>query len=75
VKPVGDSLSESLGDERPAMCRVFEQAIRNSGIEPPAEIIPDGNIHRFHVAGDKPGSQNGWYALHQGDPASGAFGF
>lgn len=25
--------------------------------------IPDGEIHRFHVPGDRPGTVNGWYIL------------
>lgn len=28
-------------------------------------IVIDGTFHRFHVAGDKPGSRNGWYILHE----------
>lgn len=34
----------------------------------------DGDIHRFHVPGDKSGSQNGWYVLYADGIASGAFG-
>src|SRR5690554_5627604 len=36
--------------------------------------IPDGQIHRFKVPGDKPGSHNGWYVLYLDGIASGAFG-
>lgn len=36
--------------------------------------IPDGQIHRFHVPGDRTGSRNGWYCLHLDGIASGAFG-
>lgn len=36
--------------------------------------IPDGQIHRFHVPGDRAGSRNGWYCLHLDGIASGAFG-
>ena len=35
---------------------------------------PDGNIHRFHVPGDKPGTLNGWYVFYLDGIASGAFG-
>ena len=35
---------------------------------------PDGAIHRFHVPGDKQGSENGWYVLYLDNIASGAFG-
>ena len=36
--------------------------------------IPDGQIHRFHVPGDRAGSRNGWYVLHLDAIACGAFG-
>jgi putative DNA primase/helicase len=36
--------------------------------------IPDGQIHRFHVPGDRSGSRNGWYVLYLDGIASGAFG-
>jgi putative DNA primase/helicase len=36
--------------------------------------IPDGQIHRFHVPGDRTGSRNGWYVLYLDGIASGAFG-
>ncbi len=35
---------------------------------------PDGQIHRFHVPGDRSGSRNGWYVLYLDGIASGAFG-
>ena len=42
----------------------------------PLEWMPqtDGGIHRFHVPGDRPGSQNGWYVLFADGIASGCFG-
>lgn len=42
----------------------------------PLDWLPegDGEIHRFHVPGDKQGQQNGWYVLFQDSIASGAFG-
>lgn len=36
--------------------------------------VPDGDIHRFRVFDDKPGSLNGWYVLYLDGIASGAFG-
>ena len=36
--------------------------------------IPDGEIHRFHVPGDRAGSRNGAYALYLDGIASGWFG-
>lgn len=36
--------------------------------------IPDGQIHRFHVPGDRVGSRNGWYVLHLDGLPVGIFG-
>lgn len=36
--------------------------------------IPDGDFHRFHVSGDRPGTRNGWYVFHLDCIAWGAFG-
>lgn len=36
--------------------------------------IADGNIHRFHVPGDKAGTLNGWYVLFADGIASGCYG-
>lgn len=53
---------------------IFKQAMQTAGIETDASILADGNLHRFHVAGDRSGSKNGWYVLHADDPAAGQFG-
>lgn len=34
---------------------------------------PDGEIHRFHVPGDKAGSRNGWYVLYLDGLPAGSF--
>jgi putative DNA primase/helicase len=52
----------------------FRQAMQTAGIETDAAIIADGTLQRFHVAGDRSGSKNGWYVLHADDPAAGQFG-
>jgi putative DNA primase/helicase len=57
-----------------ATLEVFKQAMQNVGIESPAEIIADGALHRFTVAGDRARSDNEWYVLHADEPAAGAFG-
>ena len=36
--------------------------------------VPDGDIHRVHIPGDRIGTRNGWYVLHGGDFASGCYG-
>ena len=38
------------------------------------EIHGDGKLKRYRVAGDKPGSLNGWVVLHDGERPAGAFG-
>ncbi len=40
----------------------------------PAELVPDGNLHRHHVEGDRAGTRNGWHVLHLDPPASGGGG-
>lgn len=51
----------------------LKQAMHRYGIDCTDNIPVDGKIHRFHVAGDKKGSKNGWALLHD-DPPAGAFG-
>lgn len=36
--------------------------------------VADGCIHRFHVPGDRSGTENGWYVLFADGIASGCFG-
>lgn len=52
----------------------FKVDIREAGIHPPAVVIGDGRLHRFHVPGDKPGTLNGWYKLYLNGRATGFFG-
>lgn len=35
---------------------------------------PDGQLHRFHVPGDRASSSNGWYILHLGGVSVGIYG-
>ena len=51
----------------------FCNAMRQATIDPPADILADGTLHRFHITGDAPRKENGWYVLHN-DPPAGAFG-
>lgn len=51
----------------------FTDAMQQAGISPPVNILSDGILHRFHIEGDKPRSENGWFVLHD-DPPAGAFG-
>jgi putative DNA primase/helicase len=51
----------------------FAAAIAAAGLGSP-EIIPDGEIHRFHVEGDASGTKNGWFSLHLDGCPTGAYG-
>ncbi|GAA0417950.1 hypothetical protein GCM10008969_46490 [Pseudomonas veronii subsp. inensis] len=53
---------------------LFRDALQS--VYGPLDWLPvaDGDIHRFHVPGDKSGSLNGWYTLFADGIASGAFG-
>lgn len=52
----------------------FASAMRAAGIECEVPIVADGTLHRFHVTGDRRGSENGWYVLHGDGVAAGRFG-
>ena len=52
----------------------FIEAMRESGITPDCEIVADGQMHRFHVVGDRPRTLNGWYVLFDDSVNAGAFG-
>lgn len=51
----------------------FHQEIINAGLTPPANIIDDGQFHRFSSNG-KRGDDAGWYVFHSDGIAAGAFG-
>lgn len=50
----------------------FRQAMQAAGIDPPAELLADGALHRFSSGGDR--SKNCWYILFADEPAAGKFG-
>ena len=52
----------------------FAEQMARYGLELKSGVIDDGEIHRFHVAGDKPGTKNGWYVMHTHRISFGAFG-
>lgn len=54
----------------------FLRAMTEAGIPPhnPADIVPDGGLHRFRVAGDKSDSRNGFALLHLDGLPAGYFG-
>lgn len=62
------------GDAIQSIIDAFKSAMQLTGIEPPDTFNANGDIHRFHVTGDKIGTKNGWYVLHADYPPSGAFG-
>ena len=51
-------------------------AMQHAGLAPAKalDLIADGKLRRYRVAGDKAGSVNGWYVLHSGAILAGAFG-
>ncbi|MEY3758908.1 MAG: hypothetical protein RIR39_399 [Pseudomonadota bacterium] len=55
------------------MIEQFKAAMQASGITPPNLIIGDGQIHRFHIEGDKRSTQNGAYFLYLDGKANGWF--
>jgi len=48
-------------------------AMSDAGIVPPDELIFDGTLRRFSTTGKKK-DVSGWYVVHYGDIAAGAFG-
>lgn len=54
--------------------QAFAEAMRVSGIETSDPIYSDGKMHRIHVEGDKRGTKNGWYVLHEDGIPAGQFG-
>lgn len=50
-------------------------AMAAAGLAPHKSLeLVDGELIRFRVEGDKPGSTNGWAIVHTGDVPAGAFG-
>jgi len=52
----------------------FKSEMLSQGITPPHEIIADGQLHRFHIDGDKSRSKNGWYVLYLDGIPCGIYG-
>ena len=48
-------------------------AMRSAGIEPPAKLILDGNLHRFSTKG-RSRDDSGWYVVFADEPVAGRFG-
>jgi putative DNA primase/helicase len=55
------------------MINEFRSAMQAAGITPPNHIIGDGQLHRFHIGGDKSGTLNGVYFLHLDNNPNGWF--
>lgn len=52
----------------------FRTAMLDAGLTPPDVIEADGQLHRFHVQRDKPGTRNGYFVLHLDGRPAGMFG-
>ena len=50
----------------------FAAAMAEHGLVP-AEIVADGQLHRFDGPGEKRGKNSGWYVLHTDDIAAALF--
>lgn len=52
------------------------QSMQMAGLAPAKvlDLVPDGKLRRYRVEGDKAGSANGWYVLHEHPVLAGAFG-
>jgi putative DNA primase/helicase len=60
-------------DNRFEAVDAFRDAIANTGLTPPDQILGDGQLHRFSSNGRR-GDDAGWYVLHQDRFVAGAFG-
>lgn len=52
----------------------FKNFMESHGITTTENIVGDGQKHRFHIVGDKPGTVNGWYKLYVDNYPTGVFG-
>ena len=52
----------------------FHAAMAQRGIVLKGAIVPDGQLHRFDVEGDRKGSKTGFYTLHLDGHPAGVFG-
>lgn len=66
--------SGTSGNHALSIAHEFRKAMSHAGIDTAAELIGDGQIHRVHITGDNPGTENGWYKLHLDGKPAGAFG-
>ncbi len=51
----------------------LRQAVEAAGLPAPSSVSVDGQIHRFATSA-KPGDDNGWYVVYDGEVPAGAFG-
>jgi len=52
----------------------FRDAMLAANIRAPSHIDADGQLHRFHIEGDRAGTRNGWYVLYADAISHGIFG-
>ena len=52
----------------------FMEAAADAGLLMPERPEGDGELHRFHIEGDRHSVKNGWYVLHLEPIPAGAFG-
>lgn len=54
--------------------RQVREAMQAHGIEPPAAVTFDGQLHRFSTRRGDPSDDGGWYVLHADGVPAGTFG-
>ncbi len=52
----------------------FRQAALDAGVNFVGPIVADGQLHRIHIEGHRPGTKNGAYVLHAGGWCSAGWG-
>lgn len=52
----------------------FSDEMAHAGAVCNDQIVPDGQLHRFDVDGDKTVNRSGWYVLHRDGVPAGAYG-
>ena len=57
-----------------AVSQAVREAMAGVGIVTDDSMVVDGQLHRVHVEGDRPGTRNAWYVIYGGRFAAGAYG-
>lgn len=74
-KPIAGGIQDTIFSYQDTRSRLID-AMREAGIPPaePAEIVIDGELHRYQVEGDRRGRANGWVIGFDDDRPAAKFG-